>query len=374
VNKVAIIHFYPPELYPPLQNLLTEMSKREDLSVLLLTNQVVNDDLSVFETGSSKVKIVRIARVSSGQASLVRYWNYFLFYLTALWRLGLFAPRSVLYFETLSSFPALVYYRFFKKIKLYIHYHEYTSEQEYQAGMVLNRFFHRWEKKIYSKAAWVSHTNHFRMSLFEKDIYPQQLSGNGHLLPNYPPERWRSQSKQFMHDPLLVVYAGAFSLDTMYVVEFAHWVVAQQGKVRWDIYSYNLTTQARHFIRDLHCPWIQLQPGVDYEDLPLILKKYDVGLILYRGHILNYIYNAPNKLFEYLACGIDVWFPHVMTGAKEYATQTTYPKVIPIDFAHLNEMDLGGMISREGLVLSESNYFYECVLEELIRNMIGNDQ
>ena len=370
MNKVAIIHFYPPELYPPLQNLLTEMSKREDLSVLLLTNQVVNDDLSVFETGSSKVKIVRIARVSSGQASLVRYWNYFLFYLMALWRLGLFAPRSVLYFETLSSFPALVYHLFFKKVKLYIHYHEYTSEQEYQTGMVLNRFFHRWEKKIYSKAAWISHTNHFRMTMFKRDIFPHELD-NTYLLPNYPPQEWKTNPKRFNQGPLLVVYAGAFSLETMYVREFANWVASQEGRVLWDIFSYNQTKEVHHFIRLLNCPWIQLKSGVDYRELPPILRKYHVGVILYKGHIPNYIYNAPNKLFEYLACGIDVWFPEVMKGSMDYVTGNTYPKIIPLDFENLKEIDIEQMLNKEGSTPLENFYFYEVALAPLMRKIVS---
>jgi hypothetical protein len=29
---------------------------------------------------------------------------------------------------------------------------------------------------------------------------------------------------------------------------------------------------------------------------------------LYKGHIPNYIYNVPNKVYEYLACGLQVWY------------------------------------------------------------------
>lgn len=373
MNKVAIIHFYPPELYPPLQNLLTEISNREDLSVILLTNHAANSDLSVFEIKSPKIKIIRITKVSASQTSLIRYINYFLFYLIAIWKLVLFVPGSILYFETLSSFPALIYQRFFKKIKLYIHYHEYTSVEEYNKGMFLNRLFHRWERKVYPNADWLSHTNHFRMTMFEKDIFPAELS-NKHILPNYPPKEWKSKPRQHFGDSLLVVYAGAFSLDTMYTREFANWVVNQQGRILWDIYSYNLTSQAHYFIRELNCPWIRLKRGIDYSELPLILKKYDVGVILYRGHIPNYIYNAPNKLFEYLACGLDVWFPDIMIGSMSFATKQTYPKVIPIDFENLDKMDFDQLLNREEYSIGENNYFYEVALEELLVKMTKNNE
>ena len=373
MNKIAIIHFNPLERYPPLQNLLAEMSNREDVSVILLTNHTLNSDLSVFETKSSKIKIIRVTKLSSSQTSLIRCINYFLFYLIAIVRLLLFHPDSILYFETLSSFPAIVYQFFIKKTKLYIHYHEYTSAEEYNSGMFLNKFFHRWEKKIYLKAVWVSHTNHFRMTMFKQDILPLHLSTT-YLLPNYPSQEWKSKPKQFINDPLLVVYAGAFSLDTMYVREFANWVVNQQGRVLWDIYSYNMTNEVCNFILGLNCSWIQLKPGVDYHELPIILKRYNVGVILYKGHIPNYIYNAPNKLFEYLACGIDVWFPDVMIGSLDFTTRDTFPKVIPIDFETLDKMVFKELLSREKFIIKESNYFYEVALEKLIKRMTTNDR
>lgn len=52
-----------------------------------------------------------------------------------------------------------------------------------------------------------------------------------------------------------------------------------------------------------------LDSGINYSDLPGVIRAYDVGVILYNGHIANYVFNAPNKLFEYLACGLDVWSP-----------------------------------------------------------------
>ena len=38
------------------------------------------------------------------------------------------------------------------------------------------------------------------------------------------------------------------------------------------------------------------------------MADYHIGLTLYNGHIPNFVYNVPNKVFEYLACGLDVWY------------------------------------------------------------------
>ena len=91
----------------------------------------------------------------------------------------------------------------------------------------------------------------------------------------------------------------------------------------------------------------------------------DVGVVLYNGHIPNYIYNAPNKLFEYLACGLDVWFPDVMAGSMDYVNKNGFPKVLSIDFNNLNKFDLAAAIERQG---SESKYLFFC--EEALKPLI----
>jgi hypothetical protein len=45
---------------------------------------------------------------------------------------------------------------------------------------------------------------------------------------------------------------------------------------------------------------------VDYYQLPMELVKFDVGLVLYKGTIPNHVYSVPNKVYEYLNCGLDV--------------------------------------------------------------------
>jgi hypothetical protein len=54
--------------------------------------------------------------------------------------------------------------------------------------------------------------------------------------------------------------------------------------------------------------YINLFESINYFKLPEVLIKYDVGLTIYKGFIPNYIYNVPNKVFEYLACGLKVWY------------------------------------------------------------------
>ena len=278
----------------------------------------------------------------------------------------------LLYFETISSYPAYLYKRFINPgSEVLIHYHEYTSLQEYASGMKLTRYFHKQEKNLYKYATWISHTNEYRMAQFVADMQPVAIS-NRHILPNYPPQSWYHKAAEKIEMPVRVVFAGSLGVDTMYTKEFAKWVMDQNGKVIWDIYSYNISAEAKDFIESLHSDFIFFKQGVNYHELPLILKNYHVGVVLYVGHNANYIYNAPNKLFEYLDCGLDVWFPELMKGTTAYITQRTYPKVIPLNFNHLNQFSTEQAISRAGYSLKQDLFFCENVLDPLCKKLVDD--
>ena len=112
----------------------------------------------------------------------------------------------------------------------------------------------------------------------------------------------------------------------------------------------NTDAETEEYLKALTDPRIRFcNGGVDYENLPEVLSKYHVGLILYRGNTRNYIFNAPNKLFEYLICGLDVWYPPTMLGVKPYARDDAWPRVIEVDFEKMGSLDLDRLRSREGL-------------------------
>jgi hypothetical protein len=368
-TKLVVIHFAPLEFYPPIQNLLGELEKSSlKIKTWVITSLCTNLNLRPFSLPNGNSKIFRSGIFNGKDKKILRYLNYLFFFTSSLVRLIIIRPKKILYFETISSFPAYLYKRFFNNAcQVLIHYHEYTSPAEYQSGMLLVKYFHRYEKWLYPRAAWVSHTNNFRMTLFKKDVYPVEIR-NAQILPNYPPLSWKSMPKSSVNYPIRIVYVGSLSLTTMYTEEFSKWVVGQNGKVLFDMYSYNCTSEAETFIKQLKSPWITLKDGVNYDRVPAILKDYDVGMILYNGHIPNYVYNAPNKLFEYLASGLDVWFPDVMIGCLDYTTNLGNPKVLSIDFKDLNAFDLETAMEK-GLQISENRFFCEIALDPLLTYM-----
>jgi hypothetical protein len=317
---------------------------------------------------ASNVKLSRFGlRKVNSKAS--RGIHYLLYYLRTLMSLLVSRPSTILYYDSISSFPAIIYKRFFnREVRLFVHYHEYMSKAEYKNGMKMVKYFHALEKKELPNVSWISHTNHERMELYEKDLFPLSLN-NKNELPNYPPESWTQTEENKKSDGIVrIVQVGSIGLETMYVREFSNWVIAMKGRVIWDIYTFNLDKDTRDYFNILNSPWITIKAPVDYGSLANTLRKYDVGVILYKGHIPNYIFNAPNKLFEYHVCGLDVWFPPHMISALKYQTLKTYPKIMSVDFkgkmSDVEEyIDHGDMVYEKRKF--SANEVYEPFLEKL---------
>lgn len=373
-KRLAIIHFSPLELYPPVQNLIHILGQEDGSGqkILIFTTHTVVKGIDRFTANTAKIKLVRIGWSGQGIGLLKRYFTYFAFNTFSILYLVLARVNKLLYYETISAYPAYIYTRFIKRsAKLYIHYHEYNSPEEYRSGMRLVHYFHRLETKLYPSAAWLSHTNAFRMELFLKDIAPVQVP-NTQLVPNYPPMSWHSKQPIAINKNLRILYVGALSIDTMYVREFADWVNMQNGSVQWDIYSTNTTPATDLFLKSLDSKWIKLCGAVNYTMLPSTMQHYQVGVILYKGLTSNYTYNAPNKLFEYLACGLDVWFPDVMRGSLPYVTDMTYPKVVAFDFSKLAAVEWRVICDKSGLTYKPGTFFCEQVLESLCKQLLNN--
>ena len=369
--KLAILHFSPIELYPPALNWIHFLAERlpADWRVDVYTMHPPAA-YPAFLSPSPGIRIRRYGRAESGQGA-VRYLNYCRYHLRTLLSLAVRRPDIVLYYETLSALPALTYKRWLRRnSRLFIHYHEYTTPQEYQEGMRLATWQHRMERKCYPAAEWVSHTNEDRNRSFKADLEGIAIAPL-RLLPNYPPASWvkRGGLREGPGRPLKLVYVGALSLHTMYTRQLASWVSSQRGEVTWDIYTGNATGEALDFLRSCDPALIRLHAAVNYYALPEALAGYDVGVIIYNGSIPNYIYNAPNKLFEYWACGLDVWLSDKLKSSLPFINKGVFPKIIGLNFADLSGFDWRQAVVREGLEARPSSYSAETALDVLWKKM-----
>lgn len=367
--KLAVVHYMPLEFYPPITNLLDVLSN-ESSSIKVWST--VNLKHRKTYRNKRLQNIHRSPFPKEKEHTILRLFKYLVFNWACFWGLVWYNPKTILYYESYSAFPIYWYLKLFGKGKrLLIHYHEYESSENYANGMRLVKYYHKLEQRyLYRKAIWISQTNEDRLKLFHRDepyIKTKQLM----VMPNYPPAKWSYQAKLVASkksDIIKTVYVGSLSLKDTYIKSYCDWLILQEGQITLDIYAYNLHEETRNYLEQHTSPYIRFfANGISYEDLPKVLPDYDIGLILYKGNTPNYIYNAPNKLFEYMACGLEVWVPHVMKGCQPYLNRATRPVVRTVDYTNLNDTLLAAYQSHLDLPFVPAAYSCNVALQPLIK-------
>lgn len=281
--KIAIIHFGDIGKYPPAINLIRFFSYSLHFKEILVCSQ------SKFSDNNKNVKWIGSMNKETG-IKPVRAISYLWFYVKTFINLIAFKGNDILYYERFSFPPVYWYVKvlkiFRKKINIYCHYHEYSTLEEIENGMIIGRYAHKLEIKSYKNFSWISHTNHFRSQMFLNE-HPF-ITSLIQILPNYPPEAWShfckskmDKKENLVRQSLKLVYVGSLDIESMYTKEMAEWVIKQKGRVVWDIYSGQYNLQTYEYITQLKSSYIQFKGSINYDQLPIVLKEYDVGIILY---------------------------------------------------------------------------------------------
>jgi hypothetical protein len=329
--KIALVHFQPLEHYPPVMNCIRDLENEKVEVVSIFTTRSQNNWFS------APYPIYRLGNYTTSRWS--RYWTYLYFNFVSFFFLCFYRPKKVLYYETYSSWPVYWYKKLFPSVLVFIHFHEYVSEKEKKQSSSYFKYLLIKETYNLKKATWISHTNEDRMRLFQQDYHFIQKD-QCHILPNYPPVDWevRAQKIRTIGQVTFIkrmVYVGALGLETTYIQEIAVWIVEQKGAYTLDIYSGNIDKAVLGFLHNLKSSYILLHKTIPYYELPAQLANYDIGLVLYKGHIPNYIYNIPNKVYEYLACGLQVWYSEELISTNKFKQEYDIQQLISINFTNL---------------------------------------
>ena len=367
MKRLAVVHYLPLEFYPPAVNLLNAFAEKELFNTKVWTTHN-NKQRQVFKS-PTLTSISRTIAPKKSDYKGFRLLKYLLFNFKTFMGLLFFNPEVILYYESYSAGPVYWYLKYFGNNKrLFIHCHEYFDAQWYAKGMSLVKLYHSYEKNyLYPKATWISQTNKDRIQMFASD-HPNLPSGILKVTPNYPPKDWlrrTSLKKPDGHTVIKTVYVGSLSLKDTFIKEYCDWVLKQNGKVYFHIYAYNLHDDTIDYLKSLNTDYIVFYTkGVEYNKMPALLADYDIGLILYKAHTKNYKYNAPNKLFEYLVCGLKVFYPDVMLGIKPYLTEN----IIPLNFKNMTSID-ALVPNFKTSVASASDYTAEDAFKELLHEL-----
>ena len=133
-----------------------------------------------------------------------------------------------------------------------------------------------------------------------------------------------------------MIYVGSASLADTYIVEIGRWAAEHARTVSLHVIGDNVAGDVWTSLQSLGADNITLDPkGCDYDSLPQLLTKYDVGLVLYKGNTLNFVHNVPNKAIEYLAAGLEVWYPSEMRGMRAFHASHPQLPLREVDFSSL---------------------------------------
>jgi hypothetical protein len=303
-NKIAILHFNIIEKYPPVMNVIFDaLEDNPGQKILVFTTK---NTTSFTTPNFPNTKIYRFGTLSSNPFK--RYTCYVWFNLMSSIVLMVNRVDKVTVFETLSIFPFWLVSNMFKSIEGHIHFHEYMSKPERRASSAYMKVLFKLEDKLLKKYP-CSQTNEDRKRLFLIDK-PFLNSEMVEVRPNIPPNSWWKNYGQFKNKvsdaKTKLVYVGTCDNQTMFVKEVLDWVETNQDQLELSIISQQLDGQTRDLIHNYKTSAIKIMEPIDYYELPKELVKYDIGLVLYKGHIPNFVYNIPNKVHEYLSCGLKV--------------------------------------------------------------------
>ncbi len=368
-KTLFIFHFLPLEQFPPVLNLLNYFASEPKEFEIVVISTYPDNRYQLFENKS--VKIIRLKSIDSSSSLIIKLYRYLIIYTNTLYHLLRLKPKVVCYFETYSSLPVLIYKWVHQKTFLFIHYHEIVTINDLEKGRTLNKWLNKLEKKFYRKAIWISQTNLDRIKIFAKEYNLCGTSKQLYLLPNYPPKYWTNiqKPKRLEDDKIKLLHIGSLSFEGMYLQQALDYF-GNNELFQLDFYSYTKDLSIIKKIETYNN--IEFRGGIDYEMLPTLKGNYDVGLVLYNGSSLNFTYNAPNKIFEYLALGMDVWCSDKLITAKNYFIDISYPKMLLIDFENLENFDYKKAINRKVLNYKETPYFCEEVYNKLLKKIDEN--
>lgn len=330
-NKLSIVHFQSVEGYPPVMNVIDSMVIDSFETQVISTHNRASDWFVNWNC-----EIYRIG--NSFGSKINRYLCYLQFGFFGFWKLLKFKPKAIVIYETYSVLPVFLYSIIGPKVKLLFHYHEFESKEEKQCASAYSKFLYFLEKRLLSKAIWVSQTNTERKFTFQ-EMYPQLSEKALRVFPNNPSKNWVEKVKYKKTENSEIVkfiHVGSLGIETTYINEFIEWIQAQNGRATLTVVSQNLELAVIDLINQKQ--WVTLIRDMPYQELPEMIVEHHVGVVLYKGHVPNFVYNVPNKVNEYLACGLNVWYSDVLISTQKFAAETPQYPLYSVDFSKGNEL------------------------------------
>jgi hypothetical protein len=337
--RIACIHVLPLEYYPPAMTMLATMAGRPGWKVRAWTT---HNSRGQKPWHPANVDVERLSQSSTAAPLPLRAAGYAAWHLRTAREISRWKPDVIISVEPHSALATWIYYKAFNgTAPLFIHHHEYYAPEDFAApGMRLLRATRRLEREdLFRRAVWISQTNEHRLRLLYK-TNPSVRENVGRVFPNFPPQSWIDRARSGFSRPAdpraHFLYLGSASLEDTFIGDAAAWVAKNPDACTLTITGNNVARSVWQYVEALNAPNITLHKnGWAYDEIPERLRDFDAGLVLYKGNTQNFIYNVPNKVIEYLAGGLEVWYPREMIATGDFARAHPGLRMSEMDFTRL---------------------------------------
>jgi hypothetical protein len=337
--RIAYIHVLPLEYYPPATTTLDILSRQPGWEVRAWSSRNTRD---ATEWRSAHAVVQRPTQGSTTSPLPRRIAGYLNWHLRTARHVSRWKPDVVISIEPHSALATWLYYHVFRgNARLFVHHHEYYAPEDLKsAGMRLVRSTRRLERgDLFNRAEWISQTNEYRLHLL-KQWNSNVADDKGRVLPNYPPEEWIQRARRLKPKSeerrTRFLYLGSASLEDTFLGEVSEWIAARPENATLHVTGNNIAPGVWDKLRSLNASNITLdEAGWPYELIPERLSAFDVGLVLYRGITQNFVYNVPNKAIEYLAGGLEVWYPPEMRAMVGFRSEHPHLRIREMNFLDL---------------------------------------
>lgn len=332
-RKLTIVHYANVNLYPPVQNLLAELSVSDGPEVELITGyryefpglRVVNPK-GFFQYSRSKLL------------------HYAWWFLVLLWKSAREVPGTKTLVYEANSFPALL----LKSIRpdVWLHFHEYRRPDRTQLSF-FEWLSEREIRRLIMKPVYVSHVTKTRKRLLMDEGV--KLRNEIRVMWNCPRLEWseRLEPSETLANTVIMVGALGENTWSKEVME------AFEGQNEYELHVYGKDEfESTRNVK--YCGW------VDYQDLPERLSNYRVGLVWYNNQSINFTSGISNKIFEYLHCGLHAIVSQDMAEAKrqllvEYSNMVSF-----VDFQSNDWMKVLRKSFSHEQMLNQKHHFKFC--------------
>ena len=128
------------------------------------------------------------------------------------------------------------------------------------------------------------------------------------LIENFPYLREAPPARRPQQGQVRVIYLGGIGPER-FTDEIIDAFAQLESSIQLDLVGFGSKAYEQVLERKLAAnPLrnVRVRPPVPYARIPELLGNYDIGVALYRNTDLNNYYCAPNKVYDYLMCGLPV--------------------------------------------------------------------